>query len=196
MLPGLPYGYNELEPHISEEQLTVHHQKHHHGYVKKSNAIMEKIEKSREEKTKIDMAAALKSLSFNLGGHILHSLFWNNMKPPAEEKNEPAGKIAEIINEEFGSFEKFKEEFSQASAIEGSGWVGLSYCKLTEKPILLQIEKHNVNHAPTCKPLLVLDLWEHAYYLDYKNKKAEFIEGFWNIVNWKKVNERLENFLK
>ncbi len=188
-LPELPYKYKELEPHISEEQLKIHHVKHHQAYVEKANDIMEKIDKARIEKNELDFKAVAKELSFNIGGHILHSLFWKNLSPKPGERSKA---FAEALQKEFGSFERFKSEFSAAAAVEGSGWAILALDKATGRLVILQAEKHNVNVCLGLKPLLVLDVWEHAYYLDYKNDKAKFIEAFWSIVNWEEVSRRFE----
>jgi superoxide dismutase, Fe-Mn family len=193
-LPELPYGYGELTPYISEEQLTVHHQKHHAAYVKGANAVFEKLEKAREENADLDMKAVLKELSFHIGGHVLHSLFWQNMAPAGDGGGgEPEGELARLINGEFGSFERFKKEFTQAvTSIEGSGWAVLSLDGKTGRPVIMQIEKHNLNMYPNFRILTVLDFWEHAYYIDYKNEKAKFVEAFWNIINWKEAASRLQ----
>jgi Fe-Mn family superoxide dismutase len=196
-LPKLPYGYKDLEPHISEEQLTIHHQKHHQAYVTGANAILEKLDKARKEGAELDMKATLKELSFNIGGHLLHSLFWPNLAPAGKGGGKPGGTLADGIDKEFGSFDRFKKEFTQAAAsVEGSGWAALSFCKQTNRPIIMQIEKHNVNMYPTFAILMDLDVWEHAYYLDYKNARPKFVEAFWNIVNWDEVSKRLEEVLK
>lgn len=192
-LPDLPYRYNDLEPYLSEEQLRLHHQKHHQAYINNANAILEKIGKAREEESDLDMKSILKDLSFNVGGHVLHSIFWNNMMPPVKAENAPAGKIEEAINGRFGSFARFKMEFSKAAlSAEGSGWAVLAYHKKHDKLLISQIEKHNANLYPDFKILMALDVWEHAYYLDYKNDRAKFIEGFWNVVNWDYLNENFE----
>ena len=140
----------------------------------------------------LDAKSTLKNLSFNIGGHILHSLFWTNLTSAGKGGGEPKGELADILKKEFGSFERFKKEFSQAAlSVEGSGWAVLSFCEKTKRPLIMQIEKHNVNVFPTCKLLMVLDVWEHAYYLDYKNARSEFVKAFWNIVNWETINKRL-----
>lgn len=194
-LPDLPYDYMALEPYISEEQLKIHHQKHHQAYVNGANAIFEKLEKARKENYDLDIKATLKELSFNIGGHVLHSLFWENLSPAKNSGDKPNGKIAEIIKEEFGSFERFKSEFTKAGqSVEGSGWAALTLDKKTGRPIIMQIEKHNANIYPAFPVLLILDVFEHAYYLDYKNDRAKFIEAFWNIVNWQEVNKRAEEY--
>ncbi len=192
-LPKLPYGYKDLEPHISQGQLTIHHDKHHQAYVNGANAILEKLDKARKENTDLDMKSTLKTLSFNIGGHILHSLFWPSMAPSSKGGGKPGGALGDAIEKEFGSFERFKKEFSEAAnTAEGSGWATLTLCRQTQRPIIMQIEKHNVNVYPAFRILMVLDVWEHSYYLDYKNERAKFIEAFWNIVNWDEINRRLE----
>jgi len=196
-LPKLLYGYKDLEPYISEEQLRIHHEKHHQAYVTGANTILEKLDKARKEGTDLDVKATLKELSFNIGGHLLHSLFWANLAPAGKGGGTPSGVLGDAIDREFGSFERFKKEFTlAATSVEGSGWAALTFCKQTNRPIIMQIEKHNVNIYPTFAILLDLDVWEHAYYLDYKNLRPKFVEAFWNIVNWDEVNKRLEGVWK
>jgi Fe-Mn family superoxide dismutase len=196
-LPQLPYGYDQLQPYISKEQLTLHHQKHHQAYVNSANAILEKLDKTRKEGADFDVKATLKELSFHIGGQLLHSLFWTNMAPPGKGGGKPMGTLGTALEKEFGSFERFKKEFSlAATSVEGSGWAALSFCKQTNRPIIMQIEKHNTNVYPTFTILMVIDVWEHAYYLDYKNERAKFVDAFWSIANWDEVNKRLEKILK
>jgi Fe-Mn family superoxide dismutase len=196
-LPELPYAANALEPHISEAQLKIHHDKHHAAYVNGANAILERLEKARQAAADVDMKATLKELSFQAGGHVLHSLFWGNLAPAAKAAKQPGGLLAEALKKEFGSFERFKKEFSQAaSSTEGSGWAALAWCAMTGRPVIMQIEKHNVNVYPMFRILMVLDVWEHAYYLDYKNERPRFVAAFWNIVDWDEVNRRLEAAIK
>jgi Fe-Mn family superoxide dismutase len=197
VLPQLPYKYDALQPHMSEEQLRIHHDKHHQAYVNGANGILEKLDKARKENSDLDIKSTLKSLSFNIGGHVLHSLFWPNLAPTNKGGGKPGGILADYIDKEFGSFERFKNEFTQtAVSVEGSGWAALTFCRQTNRPIIMQIEKHNVNIYPMFRILMVLDVWEHAYYLDYKNDRAKFVDAFWNIVNWDEVNKRLEELLK
>ena len=196
-LPALEFGYKDLEPYITEAQLQLHHQKHHAAYVNGANAILETLDKNRREGIDGDAKALSKALSFNAAGHLLHSLFWENLAPAAKTAPKPQGLFAKVIDDEFGSFERFKKEFSQtAVSTEGSGWATLVFCRMTNRPLLMQVEKHNTNVIPMFRALLVLDVWEHAYYLDYKNDRAKFVEAFWNIVNWTAVNERLAAILK
>lgn len=192
-LPELQYNYDALKPFISEEQLKIHHQKHHQAYVNGANKIFEEFDKARKEKKDLDMKAALKALSFNVGGHALHSLFWENLAPEGKG-GAPSKAFAKAIDEEFGSFEQFKKEFTQAAvSVEGSGWAALAFCRKTNRLMIMQVEKHNVNVYPMFTILLVIDVWEHAYYIDYKNDRAKFVESFWSIVNWKEVSKRFEN---
>jgi Fe-Mn family superoxide dismutase len=197
VLPKLPYEYGALAPYMSEEQLRIHHSKHHQAYVNGANAILQRLDKARKENAEIDIKSSLKELSWNIGGHLLHSLFWENLAPPGKGGGKPDGVLGDVIEKEFGSFERFKKEFTQAAiSVEGSGWAALTYCKQTQRPIIMQIEKHNTNVYPMFRILMVLDVFEHAYYIDYKNDRAKFVEAFWNIVNWDGVNKRIEELLK
>ncbi|OGY23477.1 MAG: superoxide dismutase [Candidatus Woykebacteria bacterium RBG_13_40_15] len=189
-LPPLPYGYGDLIPFLSSEQLKIHHA----AYVTEVNNILEKLDKDRKEGSNLDIKGVLKALSFNLGGHVLHSMFWANMMPANKARKEPSGSLSKLIKKEFGTFERFRKEFSlTASSVEGSGWVALTYCNQTGQLLLMQIEKHNTNIYPTCRILMVLDMFEHAYYIDYKNEKKKYIETFWNVVNWEEISRRLED---
>jgi superoxide dismutase, Fe-Mn family len=197
VLPDLPYAYNALEPYISEQTLRLHHDKHHAAYVNNANNGLKKLEAARQSNTELDIKALLKDLSFNVGGLVLHNLFWDNMTPATQAKKAPSGTLADVINGEFGSFDRFKKEFTQAAnSAEGSGWAALSFCKKTRRPIIMQVEKHNVNVYPAFEIIMVLDIWEHAYYVDYKNERAKFVDAFWNVINWGKVNDRLEMVIK
>ena len=196
VLPGIDYGYKELEPYMSEMQLTLHHQKHHQAYVNAANAIIERLQKARKENSDIDMKSTLKELSFNIAGHLLHSLFWENLSP-ASKSGMPDDELNKAITDEFGSFERFKKEFSQAAlSVEGSGWAALSYCPLTKRLVIMQIEKHNANVCPTYPIILVIDVFEHAYYVDYKNERANFIDAFCNIINWDEASKRFKSAIK
>ncbi len=193
-LPQLPYGYNALEPHISEEIMKLHHDKHHAGYVNGANAALEKLEKARNGEIQIDMKAVLRDYSFNFGGHILHSVFWPNMAPPGKGGGTPGGKIADEINKSFGSFDKFKAQFSDAAkTVEGSGWALLLYDSQIDQLVLTQIEKQNFMHLPELKILLGVDVWEHAYYLQYKNDRGKYVESWWNVIDWDDVDKRFSS---
>jgi Fe-Mn family superoxide dismutase len=196
-LPELPYGYGDLKPHMSEEQLKIHHQKHHQAYVNGANSILERLDKARKDGTDIDVKATLKELSWNIGGHLLHSLFWDNLAPAGKGGGKPGGALGDALEKEFGSFERFKKEFTAAAtSVEGSGWAALTFCKQTSRPIIMQIEKHNTNVYPAFRILMVLDVFEHAYYIDYKNERPKFVDAFWNIVNWNEANKRLKEAVK
>ena len=199
-LPKLPYDYNDLEPYMSKEVLTLHHDKHHLGYVNAANALLEKLSDARKNNAELDYKSVLKSLSFNVAGHILHEIFWKVMAPENSGKNKPHGKILEQIEKDFSAqggpasgWERFKTEFSEtAKSVEGSGWAILAYHKEHGNLAVIQIEKHNVNLYPEQEILLAIDVWEHAYYLDYKNDRAKFVENWWNIVNWEEVEKRFK----
>jgi len=197
VLPKLPYEYKDLAPYMSEEQLRIHHSKHHQAYVNGANAILQKLDKARKEGADIDVKSTLKELSFNIGGHLLHSLFWGNLALAGKGDGKPLGFLGDALEKEFGSFERFKKEFTQAAvSVEGSGWAALTFCRQTNRPIIMQIEKHNTNVYPMFRILMVLDVFEHAYYIDYKNERAKFVDAFWNIVNWDEVNKRLGELSK
>jgi|Deesub1362B_J571_1020462.scaffolds.fasta_scaffold00005_263 Fe-Mn family superoxide dismutase len=190
-LPPLPYKYNALEPVISQKIMELHHDKHHLAYVKGANTALEKLVKARKGELEIDVKALLRDLSFHMNGHLLHSLFWNNMQPPQDD-NLPGGLVGDLINKSFGSFEAFKREFSGAAkTVEGVGWAILAVDD-EDNLYVVQIEKHNLMHIATLKPLLVLDVWEHAYYLDYLNNRARYVEEWWKVVNWDDVDKNLQ----
>ncbi len=192
-LPKLPYDYNALSPYISEEQLKIHHEKHHQGYVNGANNIFKKIDEAKEAKTMLDTKAIAKELSFNIGGHMLHTTFWENMAPAGKGGGgTPGGAIADVIDKQFGGFDMFKKTFSTAAiGTEGSGWAALAVHQCVDRALVMQIEKHNVNVFPDFQIVMALDVWEHAYYIDHKNDRAKFVENFWNIVNWDRVNKNL-----
>src|SRR3989338_7157966 len=188
-LPDLPYPSESLQPYISKEQLLIHHDKHHKAYVDKANEILDNLAGARKSGAKIEIKGVIKELSFNVGGLHLHSLFWENLRGGGAS---PSGSIKAEIENEYGSLDRFKKEFSEgAKAVEGSGWMALAYCSETKRQLLMQIEKHNTNIYPEFKILLLLDMFEHAYYIDYKNDKARYIESFWKIIDWEEVNRRL-----
>ena len=197
-LPKLTYDLKALAPHISEAQLTLHYQKHHQAYVTGANALLEKLDRARKDGTDLDMKASLKELSFHIGGHRLHTRFWGNLAPSGKGGGgEPSGAFAKAVIGDCGSFARFKKEFTlAATSVEGSGWAALTLSRTTKRLLPVQIEKHNINIPPGSPILMVLDVWEHAYYLDYKNDRAKFVEAFWNIVNWDEVNQRYEAAVK
>jgi superoxide dismutase, Fe-Mn family len=192
-LPPLPYAYNALEPHISQQIMTLHHDKHHNAYVTGANAALDKLEKSRAGAMQIDIKGTLRDLSFNVGGHKLHSIFWTNMAAAGKGGGgAPTGKLADKITQDFGGFDKFKAQFTDAAkAVEGSGWALLLYDPELDQLLLTQVEKQNFMHLPELPILLSLDVWEHAYYLQYWNDRGKYVEAWWNLVNWSDVDSRL-----
>ena len=190
-LPDLPYKHDALEPHISKEIMMLHHDKHHLAYVNGANAALDKLDAGRKNNWQgVDIKGVERDLSFNLSGHVLHSVFWPNMKPNGGGK--PGGKLADMINADFGSFDAFKAQFSAAAkAVEGSGWGLLVYDPTSDQMLTLQAEKHNLLSGQNSIPLLVCDVWEHAYYLQYKNDRGSYVDAFWNVVNWDNVDQLL-----
>lgn len=196
-LPPLPYTYKALEPYISEQIMTLHHDKHHQAYVNGANGALEKLEKARKGELQVDMRAVLRDYSFNIDGHILHSIFWPNMASPGKGGGQPGGKLADKINSDFGGFEKFKQQFSDAAkTVEGSGWALLLYDSWTDQLVMTQIEKQNLMHLAEMPILLGADQWEHAYYLQYLNDRAKYVEAWWNVVSWDDVGKRLDKVRK
>ena len=190
-LPDLRYDYGALEPHISGRIMELHHDKHHAAYVKGANTTLEKLAAAREKDDLSSLAGLEKALAFHLSGHVLHSLFWQNLAPKSGGR--PTGELAAAINEHFGSFEKLKRQLTEvAGTIMGSGWAALMWEPLGKRLITAQIYDHQSNVNQAGVPLLVLDAWEHAFYLQYENRKTEFFEAIWNVWNWEDVSERFE----
>ncbi|MHB8111040.1 MAG: superoxide dismutase [Syntrophorhabdaceae bacterium] len=196
-LPNLPYAYDALAPYMSKELLTLHHDKHHAAYVNGANGILQRLDKAKTDGADFDTKATYKEMSFHIGGHLLHYIFWENLAPAGKGGGgAPTGTLAQLLDREYGSFDRFKTIFSQAAAsVEGSGWATLTFCTLTNRPIIMQVEKHNVNIYPMFRILMALDVWEHAYYLDYKNDRAKFIEAYWNVVNWGAISKSLDEVI-
>ena len=189
-LPELDYAYDALEPYISTEIMELHHSKHHAGYVKGANAALKALEEERAGDANADkIRAYTKNLAFNLGGHTNHSIFWKNLSPNGG--GEPTGELAEAIKADFGSFEQFKAHFSAvATGLQGSGWAVLGYDHLSGHLIIEQLTDQQGNISVNFTPLLMLDMWEHAFYLQYKNVKADYVKAVWNVFNWDDVAER------
>lgn len=190
-LPPLPYGYNALEPYISEDIMRLHHDKHHKSYVDGLNKAEKELEKARNSGDFSLVKHWSRELAFNGSGHYLHTIFWGNMSP--QGGGEPTGELKKEIVKYFGSFEAFKKHFTEAAKqVEGSGWTILVWSPRARHLEVLQSEKHqNLTQWDTI-PLLVLDVWEHAYYLQYKNDKGAYIDSWWNIVNWDNVSRRFQ----
>lgn len=189
VLPELDYPYDALEPHISAEIMELHHSKHHQAYVDGANAALASLEAAREAG---DMAAVNlyeKNLAFHLGGHSNHSVFWKNMSPNGG--GEPTGALASAIDDSFGSLESFKKQFTAAAmGLQGSGWAVLAYDTISGRLVTFQLYDQQGNVPVGTVPLLMLDMWEHAFYLQYKNVKADYVKAVWNVFNWDDVAER------
>ncbi|SFK02595.1 superoxide dismutase [Cellulomonas sp. KH9] len=188
-LPDLPYDYAALEPHISGRIMELHHDKHHAAYVAGANTALEKLAAARETGDFAAVNLHEKNLAFNLGGHVNHSVFWENLSPDGGDK--PVGELAAAIDEFFGSFEAFQKHFAaNAAGIQGSGWSILGWDSVGQKLAIFQLYDQQSNYPLGLVPIVVLDMWEHAFYLDYVNVKADYIKAWWNIVNWADAAER------
>jgi len=189
VLPDLDYDFGALEPHISGQIMELHHGKHHKAYVEKANETLDKLEQARAGKDFTRLAGLEKALAFNLSGHVLHSVFWKNLMPKGGDA--PDGELARAITRDFGSFEAFKGQMTEVAAtIMGSGWAALVWEPMAQRLLTCQIYDHQSNLSQSGVPLMVIDAWEHAYYLQYKNVKAEFFKAVWNLWNWKDVSAR------
>lgn len=187
-LPELSYDYASLEPHISARIMELHHSKHHQAYVTGANAALAAMEEARSTGNFANLPKLQKDLAFNLGGHVNHSVFWQNLSP---EGGEAQGELLAAINEYFGSYDSFKAHFTAAAiGIQGSGWAYLAWDSLGNRLVIGQMYDQQGNIALGNVPLLMLDMWEHAFYLDYQNVKADYVKAFWNIVNWEDVAKR------
>jgi len=197
-LPKMPYAYDALEPHIDARTMEIHHTKHHQTYTTKLNDALGKCSSDIQNKDILDILSDLsqvpdelkKAINFNGGGYDNHKLFWNNMKPNGG--GEPGGAVADAITSSFGSFADFKEKFSSTTAvIQGSGWGWLVYNPSSSKVEYVAMSNQDSPRTKGLVPLLGLDVWEHAYYLNYQNKRPDYIAAWWNVVNWDEVDNRL-----
>ena len=190
-LPELPYDYAALEPHYSAEVLELHHDKHHKAYVDGANTTFEKLGEARESGDFGTINQLEKNMAFHLSGHILHSIFWKNLSPTGGEK--PQGELAAAIDEHFGDYDGFKAQLTEAANnVQGSGWGALSWEPLGHRLIVEQVYDHQGNVGQGSVPILVFDAWEHAFYLQYRNQKVDFVEAMWRVVNWQDVARRYE----
>jgi len=182
-LPDLPYDYAALEPHISGRIMQLHHDKHHAAYVAGANTALAKLAEARASGNLDAVNLHEKNLAFNLGGHVNHSVFWANLSPDGGDK--PVGELAAAIDEFFGSFEAFQKHFTAAAAgVQGSGWSILAWDSIGARLVVVQLYDQQSNIPMGLVPVVMLDVWEHAYYLDYLNVRADYIKAWWNIVNW------------
>jgi Fe-Mn family superoxide dismutase len=195
VLPPLPYDYNALEPHIDEETMHLHHDKHHQAYVNGLNKALKALTEEDPTKTPALLSGLQEDLSFNAGGHFLHTLFWTIMGPNAG--GDPSGPLADAIKNDFGSLEAFRARFAAVAAgVKGSGWAILAYEPVGDRLITLQVKQHDMQLAAWSIPILVLDVWEHAYYLKYHNVRADYVKAWWNVVNWSAVSDALASARK
>jgi Fe-Mn family superoxide dismutase len=190
-LPELPYAFNALEPVISQEIMELHYTKHHKGYVTNLNAALEKYHKAESENNVPEMIALQAAIKFNGGGHINHSIFWSILAPVDASGGAPKGELAKMIDRDFGSFDAFKEKFNAtATGIPGSGWCWLGYNKGQKRLEIATCANQDPLSTLGLIPILGVDVWEHAYYLQYKNVRADYVKAMWQIYNWKAIDER------
>ncbi|MEV5400909.1 superoxide dismutase [Streptomyces cellulosae] len=190
-LPDLPYDYAALEPAITGQILELHHAKHHAAYVKGANDTLEQLAEARDKDqiTPTSLVGLEKTYAFNLSGHVLHSIFWQNLSPDGGDR--PDGALADAIDEHLGGFEAFKKQLTVATAsVQGSGWGVLAWEPLGKRLIVEQVYDHHGNVGQGTTPLLVFDAWEHAYYLQYKNVRPDYVTKLWDLVNWEDVTTR------
>jgi Fe-Mn family superoxide dismutase len=189
-LPDLAYDFGALEPHISARIMELHHDKHHAGYVKGANTALERLHEMRGKGDFTALAMLERNLAFHVSGHILHSVFWTNLSP--DGGGEPDGALAEILDDTFGGALAFRQQMTEAAAtIQGSGWALASWEPTASRLVVQQVHDHQGDHGQGTVPLLAIDAWEHAFYLQYENRKTEFFDAVWNVVNWDDVARRL-----
>lgn len=190
-LPDLPYDPGALEPHLSARIMELHHDKHHAAYVAGANTTLEKLAEARDKGDFGTINQLEKNLAFHVSGHVLHSLFWTNLSPDGGDR--PDGALASALDEDFGGSDAFRAQMTQAAAtVQGSGWAVASWEPVAGRIVVQQVYDHQGNHGQGTIPVLAIDAWEHAYYLQYENRKADFFEAVWNVVNWNDVAQRLE----
>lgn len=188
-LPDLSYDFGALEPHLSARILELHHDKHHRAYVDGANATLEKLSAARDAGDFSAIVGLEKTLAFNMSGHVLHSMLWENLSPNGG--GEPTGALADAIGENFGGFEAFKAQMTNATVtVQGSGWGALVWEPLGKNLLVQQIYDHQANSVQGSTPLLVIDAWEHAYYLQYENRRPDYVNAVWNVINWDDVAKR------
>jgi len=191
VLPDLTYDYGALEPAISGEILELHHAKHHAAYVKGANDTLDRLAEARDAEQFGALVGLEKSYAFNLSGHVLHSIFWQNLARDGGDR--PDGELAAAIAEHFGSFDRFAGQLSSAtSTVQGSGWGVLAWEPLGQRLVVEQVYDHHGNVGQCCTPLLVFDAWEHAYYLQYRNVRPDYVAKLWSLINWADVSRRFD----
>ena len=189
-LPDLPYDYSALERAMTAEILELHHDKHHAAYVKGANDTLDALDEARDKGQLGGLVGLQKTFAFHLSGHVLHSIFWSNLSPDGGDR--PDGELGASIDEGFGSFDAFKAQLTAAtSTVQGSGWGVLAWEPVAAQLIVQQVYDHHGNVGQASTPILVFDAWEHAYYLQYKNVRPDYVEKLWDVVNWADVAARL-----
>jgi len=198
-LPPLPYKIDALEPYISKDIIDIHYNGHHKGYVNGANTFLERMEKilnGQLTSGQYDIQGLLRGLVFNINGHKLHALYWKNMAPAGKGGGKPGGVLGDLIERQYGSFEKFKQVFTEAAnSLPGTGWTVLYYDTESDNLEIMTFENHFQNHIAELPIILILDEFEHAYYLQYKNKRADYINAWWNVVNWDDADKKLQKYL-
>ncbi|GAA2279036.1 superoxide dismutase [Nonomuraea roseoviolacea subsp. roseoviolacea] len=190
-LPDMPYDYAALEPAITGEILELHHAKHHAAYVKGANDTLERLAEARDKGEFGGLVGLEKTFAFNLSGHVLHTIFWQNLSPDGGDR--PDGELGDAIVEHFGSFEAFQKQLTTATAtVQGSGWGVLAWEPLGRRLVVEQVYDHHGNVGMNTTPLLVFDAWEHAYYLQYRNVRPDYVEKLWGLINWTDVIARFD----
>jgi Fe-Mn family superoxide dismutase len=191
VLPDLPYDYAALEPAITGEILELHHSKHHAAYVKGANDMLERLAETREKDDFSGIVGLEKTFAFNLSGHVLHTMFWDNLSPDGGDR--PEGELSAAIDEHFGSFDAFAKQLSAATTlVQGSGWGVLAWEPLSQRLVVEQVYDHHGNVGMNTTPVLVFDAWEHAYYLQYRNVRPDYVQKLWSLVNWADVTRRFD----
>jgi len=192
-LPDLPYDFNALEPVISAEIMELHYSKHHKAYVTKLNEALEKYHEAESKNNVSDMIALQSAIKFNGGGHINHSIFWTILCPESKAKEGPSGDLLDAIKKDFGSFDDFQKKFNETtSAIQGSGWGWLGYKKNMKELQIITCANQDPLSTKGLIPLFGVDVWEHAYYLQYKNARPKYVESIWKILNWDEIENRFK----
>lgn len=198
-LPRLSYAYDALEPHIDAQTMELHHSRHHAGYVRGVNNALDALSEIRNgSRSASEIKHWSRELAFHGSGHFLHVVFWHCMAPAGNGGGgTPSGRMARLIERDFGSFEQFATHFKAASgAVEGSGWGLLVFEPTSQRLMVMQSEKHQDLTAWGVVPLIAIDVWEHAYYLKYQNRRGEYVDAFMNVINWPGVTSRLEQLLR
>jgi Fe-Mn family superoxide dismutase len=189
-LPDLSFDYSALEPQLSARIIELHHSRHHQAYVDGANTTLDKLASARDAGDFASLVGLEKALAFHVSGHVLHSLYWTNLTPNGT--GEPTGPLADAIAADFGDFARFKSQMTQATiGVQGSGWALLSWDPVGKRLLIEQVENHQNSTVQGATPVLAIDAWEHAYYLQYENRRADYASAIWNVIDWNDVATRL-----